>query len=128
VDNTVSDENLYPTSLFTYQGNTWGVFTSGLPLTFVSKYNITTGLIYDVINEIIINNIPGITMSKVWFVISAINVGGRIYCNLFVNDKETNNTLQCIGELNVETGEVDYLYSIPLDELSEYLYTNIINK
>jgi len=130
VDNVVYYENLYPTSLFTYQGNTWGVFTSlGLPLALVSKYNIATGLIYDVINEIIINNIPGISMSKVWFVISAINVNGRIYCNLVVNDKETNNSVQCIAELNLETGEADYLYSIPLDvEGGEYLYTNIINK
>lgn len=119
----------FPTSLFKYNGYTWGVCSAGFFMSFIGRYDINTGIFNtESMNEVVINNIPGISMSKVWFVISAINVGGRIYCNLVVNDKETNNTLQCIGELNVETGEVDYLYSIPLDELSEYLYTNIINK
>ena len=125
----VDDNNYFPTSLFKYNGYTWGVCSAGFFMSFIGRYDINTGIFNtESMNEVVINNIPGISMSKVWFVISAINVGGRIYCNLVVNDKETNNTLQCIGELNVETGEVDYLYSIPLDELSEYLYTNIINK
>lgn len=126
-----SDDN-YPTSLFQYNGEVWGVYAegSGLPISSVSKYDINTGLFdTESMNQVVVNNIPNISMSKVWFVISAVNIDDRIYCNLLVNDKETNNTLQCIAELNVETGEADYLYSIPLDlETSDYLYTNIINK
>jgi hypothetical protein len=125
-------DDYYPTSLFEYNGYTWGVCTGagGFPMSFIGRYDINTGLFnVESINEVVINNIPGISMSKVWFIISAINVDGRIYCNLIVNDKETNNSLQCIGELNVETGEADYLYSVALDvEGGEYLYTNIINK
>ena len=126
------DDDYYPTSLFEYNGYTWGVCTAGfgLPISFIGRYDINTGLFNtESINEVVINNIPGISMSKVWFIISAINVDGRIYCNLIVNDKETNNSLQCIGELNVETGEADYLYSVAsIIEEGEYLYTNIINK
>jgi hypothetical protein len=126
-----SDDN-YPTSLFQYNGEVWGVYAEGggFPISSVSKYDINTGLFdTESINQVVVNNIPNISMSKVWFVISAVNINDRIYCNLLVNDKETNNTLQCIAELNVETGEADYLYSIDLDpESSEYFYTNIINR
>jgi hypothetical protein len=126
-----SDDN-YPTSLFQYNGEVWGVYAEGggFPISSVSKYDINTGLFdTESINQVVVNNIPNVSMSKVWFVISAVNIDDRIYCNLLVNDKETNNTLQCIAELNVETGEADYLYSIDLDpESSDYLYTNIINK
>jgi len=124
-------DGLFPTSLFRYNDETWGVFTAnGLPISSVSRYDVNTGLFdYENMNQIVINNVPDITMSKVWYTISAINVDGKIYCNLISNDKETNNEFQCIGELNVETGEVDYLYSVPLDVYGgEYLYTNIIDK
>jgi hypothetical protein len=126
------DDDYYPTSLFEYNGYTWGVCTGvgGFPMSFIGRYDINAGVFNtELTNEVVINNIPGISMSKVWFIISAINVGGRIYCNLIVNDKETNNSLQCIAEVNVETGEADYLYSVVsiIDE-GEYLYTNIINK
>ena len=127
----VDIDGLYPTSLFKYKGDVWGVLTAdGLPISSVARYDVNTGVFdNESINQIVINNIPNITMSKVWFVMSAINVGDRIYCNLFANDKETNNSLQCIAELNVETGEADYLYSVPLDiQGGEYLYTNIIDK
>jgi hypothetical protein len=125
------DDDYYPTSLFEYNGYTWGVCTgTGGFLSSIGRYDINAGVFNtELTNEVFINDIPGISMSKVWFIISAINVDGRIYCNLIVNDKETNNSLQCIGELNVETGEADYLYSVALAvEGGEYLYTNIINK
>jgi len=128
---SLHDDDYFPTSLFEYNGYTWGVCTGGGGfLSSIGRYDINTGVFNtELTNEVFINDIPGISMSKVWFIISAINVNGRIYCNLIVNDKETNNSVQCIGEVNVETGEADYLYSINLDpESSEYLYTNIINK
>jgi len=129
---SIHNDDNYPTSLFQYNGEVWGVYAEGggFPISSVSKYDINTGLFdTESINQVVVNNIPNVSMSKVWFVISAVNINDRIYCNLLVNDKETNNTLQCIAELNVETGEADYLYPIDLDpESSEYFYTNIINK
>jgi hypothetical protein len=125
---SLHDDDYFPTSLFEYNGYTWGVCTGGGGfLSSIGRYDINTGVFNtELTNEVFINYIPGISMSKVWYVISAINVDGRIYCNLVVNDKETNNSVQCIAELNLETGEADYLYSIPSE--SGYLYTNIINK
>jgi hypothetical protein len=131
---SIHNDDNYPTSLFQYNGEVWGVYVVlDLFFSIVSKYDINTGLFdTESINQVVVNNIPNISMSKVLFVISAVNINDRIYCNLLVRDKETNNVLQCIAELNVETGEADYLYSIDLDleffESSEYLYTNIINR
>ena len=128
---SVHSDDYFPTSLFEYNGYTWGVCTgTGGFLSSIGRYDINAGVFNtELTNEVFINDIPGISMSKVWFIISAINVRGRIYCNLVVNDKETNNTLQCIGEVNVETGEANYLYSVAsIIEEGEYLYTNIINK
>lgn len=123
-------DGLYPTSLFTYNGETWATGVPYYPLGFITKYDINTASFnLEIGGDIVINNIPNVTMSKVWYILSAINVDGKIYCNMFVNDKtqyDNQTFLQCIGILNMETFEAEYLYSVPYS--TEYLYTNIIDK
>jgi hypothetical protein len=120
------DNGLYPTSLFEYDGDIWAGSIPNYPIALIGKYDITTGLFdEESANEITVNNIPNVTMTKVWFVMSVINVDGKIYCNLVVNNKEIDETIQCICELNMETFEAEYLYSIPSN--TEYLHLNIID-
>lgn len=129
LDKTGIIDNLYPTSLFLYQGDTYAVtVANGIPIAYVGKYNTTTGLFDDVYAEVIINNIPDVTMSKAWIVISAISVNDRVYCNVISINKSDSSQFQCICELNPENGEAEFLHFVPLDVYNgEYLYTNITN-
>jgi hypothetical protein len=129
-------DSLYPTSLFEWSvgatgSHTWAFASpDGSPLTLIGEYFIDSGEFdLESVTEVVINNVPNVATTKVLFVISAINVNGRVYCNMLVDDKEADETFQCIAELNMQTFEAEYLYPVDsIDSNSDFLYTNIINK
>ena len=113
----------YLSNLFILNGELWGAAIYGNTVfSGIGRYNLEDGVFID-FNEVVINDFPDISMSKVWWITSTINIKGKVYCNMIVMDKTNNTPVQCIAELNTETYEAYFIKQIDFDQ--NYLYIDI---
>lgn len=120
---TSDTTSLYLGNLFMYNDTLWGSAVYGNAyFAGIGRYNIETGT-FDDFNEVVISDFPGVSMSKVWWIVSTINIKGKIYCNMIVMDKSNNTPVQCIAKLNMETYEANFVNQVEFDQ--NYLYLGI---
>lgn len=121
----IDSQGFYLTSLVKYDGDVYATsLPYGVPIGLLGPYDIDAGLFTSEPIPISLNNAPGISISKVWFVIDMVNIDGKVYANLLCNDKVADQLFTCIAELNMDTCEAEFLYFTPYN--NDYLYTNIV--
>jgi len=121
-----TDSGLYLTGLVNYGDVVLSTSVPyGAPIALLGLFDMNLAqFIQESISPITLNNVPNVSINKVWFIIDIINVNSRIYTHLYCNDKELSQLFTCIAELNVETYEAEFLYFTPYN--TDYLNTNII--